>query len=119
MPESYLPILIALGVGGGLAVIIMALSQIIGPRKKTDPVKLVPYECGLDQLGNPRSRIHVKFYLVAILFIIFDIDGLSIIPWAMVVRELGWFGIIEIGIFVLFMLFALVYAWRKGAFKWE
>ena len=118
MPESYLPMLIVIGVGLGLAVVIIALSYIIGPRKK-DHIKLIPYECGLDPLGETRGRINIKFFVVAILFIIFDIDTLSILPWALLVRELGWFGFIEITVFVFFMIFALVYAWRKGAFKWE
>ena len=118
MPGSYLPLLIVLIVGGGLAAIILLLSQIFGPKKK-DRIKLSTYECGLDPIGDARGRINVKYYLIAILFIIFDLDGISIIPWALLVRELGWLGFIEIIIFVSLMIFGLVYAVRKGAFKWE
>ncbi|MBN2135696.1 MAG: NADH-quinone oxidoreductase subunit A [Acidobacteria bacterium] len=118
MPVSFLPLLLAIVVGGGLAVVIIGISHVIGPSKK-DNIKFIPYECGHDPLGYARGKINIKFFVIAIIFIIFDIDGLSIVPWALIVRELGWFGIIEIGIFVLFMVFALVYAIRKGAFKWE
>jgi len=118
MPAFLVPLILAIMVGGGLAVIIIALSHIIGPKKKDD-VKLMPYECGLDPIGDAHGRIHVKYFVVAIIFIIFDIDGLSLIPWAVIVRELGWFGLVEVAIFIAFMVFALVYAVRKGAFKWE
>jgi NADH-quinone oxidoreductase subunit A len=118
MPGSYLPLLIALAVGGGLGLIILLLSQIFGPHKK-DRIKLAPYECGLDPIGDARGRIHVKYFLIAILFIIFDLDGISIVPWALLVRELGWLGLIEIVIFVFLMIFGLLYAVKKGAFKWE
>lgn len=118
MPGSYLPLLVVLAIGGGLALLILLLSQIFGPKKK-DRIKLAPYECGLDPIGDARGRIHVKYYLIAILFIIFDLDGISIIPWALLVRELGWLGLIEIALFVSLMIFGLFYAVKKGAFKWE
>jgi NADH-quinone oxidoreductase subunit A len=118
MPGSYLPLLIVIAVGGGLSLIILLLSHMFGPRKK-ERIKLAPYECGLDPLGDARGRIHIKYFIIAILFIIFDLDGISIIPWALLVRELGWLGLMEIGIFVSLMIFGLVYAVKKGAFKWE
>ena len=107
----------------GLAIIIplamMVLSAFIGPRKP-NPVKNEPYECGVpSSTGVRRGRLSVKFFLVAILFLVFDIEVVFLFPWAVVFRSLGLLGFIEMGLFILVLVAGLAYAWKKGALEWE
>jgi len=81
--------------------------------------KLQPYECGITPTGGARVRFSIKFYLVAMIFILFDIEAIFLYPWAVVHRWLGWFGLIEMGLFVLILLVGYVYIWRRGAFTWD
>ena len=81
--------------------------------------KLQPYECGMTPVGSARVRFSIKFYLVAMLFILFDIEAIFLYPWAVVHRWLGWFGVIEMGIFILILMVGYVYIWKRGAFRWE
>ncbi len=81
--------------------------------------KLEPYECGMRPVGGARVRFSIKFYLVAMLFILFDIEAIFFYPWASVHRWLGWFGLVEMGIFVAILLVGYVYIWKRGAFQWD
>jgi NADH-quinone oxidoreductase subunit A len=118
MLESYIPILILLGVSIGNAVGMIALSQLVSPYRPT-AAKLAPYESGMAPLGDTRERFSVKFYLVAILFIVFDIETVFLIPWAVLFRELGVFGFVEMLTFMLVLLVGLIYIWKKGALQWD
>ena len=118
MLRSYLPILILLGVSVLMAVGMVVGSALASPTRPT-PAKSSPYESGIVPLGDTRERFSVKFYLVAILFIVFDLETIFLIPWGVAFRELGLFGLIEMGVFMLVLLVGLVYAWKKGALQWE
>ena len=100
------------------AVAMIALSHLLQPRRPTD-VKGMPYESGMTPLGGTRDRFSVKFYLVAMLFIVFDIEVVFMIPWAVAFRELGLFGLVEMLVFVMILLVAFVYVWKRGALEWE
>ena len=114
----YLPIFLLIGLAGLFALGSLLLSSLVGPRDP-NPVKLAPYECGITPVGSARERISVKFYLVAMLFIIFDIEIVFLYPWAVVYRDLGAFGLVEMGIFVAVLLVGLVYVWKKGGLDWD
>jgi NADH-quinone oxidoreductase subunit A len=118
MLESYVPILILLVVSIGNAVGMVALSQIVSPYRPT-PAKLAPYESGITPVGDTRERFSIKFYLVAILFIIFDIETVFMIPWAVLFRDLGIFGFVEMVVFMTVLLVGLIYVWKKGALQWD
>ena len=118
MLENYVPILILIILVAGFAAFTILLSSFLGPKRKTQ-TKLNPYECGLDPVGTARSRFSIKFYVIAMIFIIFDIEALFLYPWAVIYRELGLFGLVEMGIFILILLLGFVYIWKKGALEWE
>jgi NADH-quinone oxidoreductase subunit A len=107
--------MIALGAGFGFAAIM--LSSVLGPRKPS-PEKSAPYECGMPAIGDARERQSVKFYLVAMIFLLFDIEVAFLYPWAMALRDLGWAGFVQVVLFMLLLLFGYVYVWRKGALDW-
>lgn len=118
MLDPYLGILI-LGVVGVLnAALILGLSHLLGSRRPTS-IKASPYESGIDPLGSTRERFSVSFYIVAMLFIVLDIETLFLIPWASVFREFGLVGLLEVTLFLLVLGVGLVYAWRKGALEWD
>ena len=102
----------------GLGAAMLGVSALFGPRRKKT-VKLEPYECGVPVLSNPRERFSVHFYLVAILFILFDIETVFLIPWAVLYRSLGPAGLVEMGVFLAVVTFGLAYVWRRGALEWE
>jgi len=102
----------------GLGVGILAISRLLGPRRPV-PEKLDAYECGVPVITSPRQRLSVHFYLVAILFILFDIETVFLIPWAVLFRHLAVPGLVEMGIFLGVVGFGLVYVWRRGALEWE
>jgi NADH-quinone oxidoreductase subunit A len=114
--EQYLPVLIALIIGGVVAGAMTFASTLFGPKKHT-PVKDEPFECGNPSSGMAWGRFSVKFYLVAILFIVFDVEVVFLYPWAVVFRRLGFFGFIEMLIFVLILAVGLVYIIKKGALE--
>ena len=118
MTGSYVPILILLGVSLLNAVGIMVLTHLVSPYKPT-PAKLDPYESGMIPLGNTRERFSVKFYVVAIMFIIFDIETVFLVPWSVMFRELGVFGFVEMLIFIVVLLVGFIYIWKKGALEWD
>jgi NADH-quinone oxidoreductase subunit A len=115
--QGWLSILIMIALGAGFALAAILLSGLLGPRKPT-PEKLAPYECGMPPVGDARERQSVKFYLVAMIFLLFDIEVAFLYPWAMALRDLGWPGFVQVVIFVLLLLAGYVYVWRKGALDW-
>ena len=126
MPDNYfaryLPLLIHILMAGGIAVAIILLSWLIGQRKPTR-AKLSPYECGMTPVGDSRQRFSVKFYLVAMLFILFDVEAVFIYPWAVILRGLkalgqGLFGLMEMLVYIGIFLVGFFYAWKKGVLDW-
>lgn len=116
--SQYLPIAILVLVAAALSVIVLFISRILGPHKPTTK-KLAPYESGMSPIGPAIRRLPVKFYLVAVLFILFDIEVVFLLPYAVVIRELGVYGLIAAGIFVVVVTIGLLYEWKKGALEWE
>jgi NADH-quinone oxidoreductase subunit A len=115
---SYLPVLLFVLVGLGFAAVTIGLSTFIVPRYK-NAVKDSPYECGVEPVGNARSRFSVKFYLVAVLFILFDIEAVFLYPWAVSFKWLGLYGVIEMVLFIAILLAGYFYLLRKRALEWE
>ena len=122
MPDNYfaryLPLLIHLIVVGVVAGAIVTLSWIIGYRRPTR-AKMSPYECGMTPVGDARERFSVKFYLVAMLFILFDVEAVFLYPWAVILKELKMFGFWEMLIYILIVLIGLFYVWKKGVLDWN
>ena len=115
--QGWLSILIMIALGAGFALISVLLSRVLGPRKPT-PEKSAPYECGMPPVGDARERQSVKFYLVAMVFLLFDIEVAFLYPWAMALRDLGWTGFLQIVTFMAILLAGYVYIWRKGVLDW-
>ena len=115
--QGWASILLLLMLGVGFSVAMVALSNVLGPRKPT-PEKQAPYECGMPPVGDARERQSVKFYLVAMIFLLFDIEVAFLYPWAMALRDLGWAGYVQVLLFMFLLLAGYVYVWRKGAFDW-
>jgi NADH-quinone oxidoreductase subunit A len=118
MPEEYLPILIFLVVAGGLGVLLLALGFVFGPRRP-DPQKLSPYECGFEAFEDSRMKFDVRYYLVAILFIVFDLEIAFLFPWAVALDSIGVIGLAAMGVFLLVLVVGFVYEWKKGALEWD
>jgi NADH-quinone oxidoreductase subunit A len=118
MLQIYFPMFVLILVVTVVAILIIGLSWILGKRISTRE-KLSTYECGNEPIGNARGRFPIKFYLIAILFIVFDIEVVFLYPWAVVYKKLSWFGLIEMGIFLLILLAGYFYILKKGALKWE
>ena len=115
--QGWLSIVLMIVLGLLFAVPSVLLSQFLGPRKPT-PEKSAPYECGMPAVGDARERMSVKFYLVAMIFLLFDIEVAFLYPWAMALRELGWPGFIQVVLFMALLLAGYVYVGRKGALDW-
>jgi NADH-quinone oxidoreductase subunit A len=118
MLDSYFPILILLGVSLANAVGMVVLSHFVSPFRPT-PVKLTPYESGMTPLGDTRERFSVKFYMVAILFIVFDLETIFLVAWGVVMRALGWEGFVAALIFIVVLTVGMIYEWKKGALEWD
>ncbi len=116
--DPYFSVLLLLIIAVGMSVGFVFLSQALGPRKY-DRIKYSVYECGVDPFTSASVRVSVKFYLVALLFLLFDLETAFLYPWAVLFRDLGLFGFIEMAIFVGILLVGLVYAWKKGALDWQ
>lgn len=116
--QGWLSILLLIVLGAGFALVSVLLSGFVGPRKPT-PEKLAPYECGMPAVGDARERQSVKFYLVAMIFLLFDIELAFLYPWAMALRDLGWTGFLQVTLFVLLLTTGYIYVWRKGALDWS
>ncbi len=118
MLEGYLPILVFLVVGAVVGIVPLALGMAIGPRKP-DAAKDSPYECGFEAFEDSRLKFDVRFYLVAILFIIFDLEIAFLFPWAVALDEIGLFGLLAMGLFLTILVIGFIYEWKKGALEWE
>ena len=119
---NYLPILIFLVIATALAVVMMVLGTGLGrffSRFHDDPAKRSPYECGFDAFEDTRMRFDVRYYLVAILFIVFDLEIAFLFPWAVALRYIGGFGLIAMGIFLAILVVGFIYEWKKGALEWD
>ena len=118
MFETFYPILFLIFIAMVLAVVFLFLSKFVGKKTKMGQ-KSLPYECGVDPIGTTKDPIQVKFYLVAILFILFDIEVIFLYPWAVISRKLGLFGFVEMLIFVIILLVGYFYILGRGALKWD
>lgn len=115
---DYLPILLMFIVAAGFVAFVMGVTHWMGPRRKTN-VKLETFECGIDVQGNARTPFSIKYFLVAILFVLFDVEVIFMYPWAVNFKELGLLGIVEMFTFIAVFLVGFVYILKKGALKWE
>jgi NADH-quinone oxidoreductase subunit A len=118
MLQEYFPILIFLGVAAGIGMLLLGLGFLIGTGEK-DPDKLSPYECGFEAFEDSRTKFDVRYYLVAILFIIFDLEIAFLFPWAVSLDTVGRFGLISMGLFLAILVVGFVYEWKKGALEWD
>ncbi len=122
MPENYFPILIFVLVGLGVGVMPILLgggiSRLLGVHRP-DSEKLSPYECGFEAFEDARMKFDVRYYLVAILFILFDLEIAFLFPWAIVLREIGLFGLLAMVVFLAILVVGFVYEWKKGALEWD
>jgi NADH-quinone oxidoreductase subunit A len=116
--REYLPILIFIGIAVGLAVVIVLASFVVA-RQRPDSEKLSPYECGFEPFADARSKFDVRYYLVAILFIIFDLEVAFLFPWAVSLGAIGVFGFWSMMVFLFVLTVGFVYEWKKGALEWE
>ena len=115
---EYVAIAVMIALATLIALIAIGLGTLFGPRKDSE-AKSMPYESGMDPYGEGTRRIPVRFYLIAVLFILFDIEVVFFLPWAIVFRELKVFGLLEMIVFIAILLVGYVYAWKKGALEWE
>ena len=115
--DGWLGVLIMIALGVGFAGVMIGLSVLLGPKNPT-PEKLAPYECGMPAVWDARERQSVKFYLVAMIFLLFDIEVAFLYPWAMALRDLDWTGFVQVLLFFGILLAGYVYIWRKGVLDW-
>jgi NADH-quinone oxidoreductase subunit A len=115
---EYLAIAVMIAVATLIALIAIGLGELFGPRRNTD-AKSMPYESGMNPYGEGTRRMPVRFYLIAVLFILFDIEVVFFLPWAIAFRKLGIFGLLEMVVFIVILLIGYAYAWKKGALEWE
>ena len=118
MLENYLPVLIFIVIGMAVGGIMITLGFVLSPNKP-DSEKLSPYECGFEAFEDARMKFDVRYYLVAILFIIFDLEIAFLFPWAIVLEDIGLFGYIAMAIFLGILVIGFIYEWKKGALEWE
>jgi NADH-quinone oxidoreductase subunit A len=115
---EYLPTLLFLIVATGIGVSLMVIGRLIGPRRP-DAQKLSPYECGFEAFEDARMKFDVRYYLIAIQFIVFDLEIIFIMPWTLVFQELGARALVTMGLFVGMLFLGFIYVWKKGALEWE
>ena len=118
MLEQYFPILLFIVIGTGIGLVLLTLGTLVAP-DHPDAEKLSPYECGFEAFEDARMKFDVRYYLIAILFIVFDLEIAFVFPWATIFRSLGVFGLVEMGIFLGLLLLGFAYVWKKGALEWE
>lgn len=118
MLAEYWPILLFIGVAAGLGVVLLVIGLLAGPRRP-EAEKLSPYECGFEAFEDARMRFDVRYYLLAILFIIFDLEIAFLFPWAVVFQKIGIVALIEMALFLLLLVIGFAYVWKKGALEWE
>ncbi|MBU6378593.1 MAG: NADH-quinone oxidoreductase subunit A [Gammaproteobacteria bacterium] len=122
MLTNYLPALIFLGVASGLAIVLLLLGTGLGryfSRAPNDVQKLAPYECGFEAFEDSRMKFDVRYYLVAILFIVFDLEIAFLFPWAVALDSIGTFGLVAMAIFLGILIVGFIYEWKKGALEWD
>lgn len=118
LPSDYQPILLQLGLAVGFVVFTIIATHILGPRLKNEK-KESPFECGIESVGDARSPLSVRYFLTAILFVLFDVEIIFMYPWAVNFKKLGWFGFVEMLVFVTFLMAGFYYIIRKGVLAWE
>jgi NADH-quinone oxidoreductase subunit A len=118
MLEQYLPILLFILVGLTVGGALLTVGSVLSPNRP-DPAKLSPYECGFEAFEDARMKFDVRYYLVAILFILFDLEIAFLFPWAVVLPEIGFFGFVAMMVFLAILVVGFVYEWKKGALEWE
>ena len=117
MPQNYVPIFLFIAVVAVLIPATLVLAKLVRPNNP-NKAKLSPYECGIDPVDNARGRYTVRFYIVAILFVVFDVETIFLFPWAVQYRALGLFGLIEMLVFLVILIVGFVWIWKKGALEW-
>jgi NADH-quinone oxidoreductase subunit A len=118
--SDFLPIFVLIALSTALAGLVILISVLFGPRRRSKATrKVAPYESGMQAIGAGQRRFPVRFYLIAVLFILFDIEVIFFFPWAVAYRQLGWFGFIEMLIFIGVLLVGYIWLWKKGALEWE
>ena len=117
MPPGYLPLFIFLAVAILLPTLTLVAAKLVRPSAPSR-TKLEPYECGIKAASNSRGRYTVRFYIIAILFVIFDVETIFLLPWAVQYRTLGWFGVAEVFVFLSILIVGYIWAYKKGAFEW-
>jgi NADH-quinone oxidoreductase subunit A len=118
MLRTYIPIFLFVLIAIGFAVFTLIVSQLVHSRK-ANPVKLEPYECGIEAVGDARDRYSIRYYLIAMLFVIFDVETIFMFPWAVTLDELAVFGLVEMLVFLFILVVGYFYAWKKGALEWQ
>ena len=118
MLENYLPILVFLVIGASVGIVMGTLGYLLGPRRP-DSEKCSPYECGFEAFEDARMKFDVRYYLVAILFIIFDLEIVFLFPWAVVLEQIGMVGFLAMAVFLGILVVGFIYEWKKGALEWE
>jgi len=118
MLRAYIPILLFVLIATGFAVFTLLFSRLVNAAK-TNPVKLEPYECGIEPMSDARDRYSIRYYLIAMLFVIFEVETIFLYPWAVTLDELALFGLIEMLVFLFILVVGYLYAWRKGALEWQ
>jgi len=116
--QDYLPVLLFILVGAGVGVGTLVVGRILGPHRP-DPEKLSPYECGFEAFEDARMKFDVRYYLVAILFILFDLEIAFLFPWAVSLDSVGFFGFVSMMVFLAILVVGFIYEWMKGALNWE
>jgi NADH-quinone oxidoreductase subunit A len=117
MPQNYVPLFIFVAIVAALIPLTLILAKLVRPNNP-DRVKLMPYECGIDPFGNSRGRYTVRYYIVAILFVVFDVETIFLFPWAVKFKTLGRFGLMEMLIFLGILIVGYIWIWKKGALDW-
>ena len=116
--ENYFPVLLFIVIGTVVGVASQVLGRVVGPHRP-DPAKLSPYECGFEAFEDARMKFDVRYYLIAIQFIVFDLEIIFIVPWTLVFQELGARALVTMGLFVGMLFLGFIYVWKKGALEWE
>lgn len=117
MPQNYVPIFIIVAIVGSLLPITLLIFKLVQPRNPSK-AKLMPYECGIDPLDSARGRYTVRFYIIAILFVVFDVETIFLFPWAVRFKAFGLFGLLEMLIFLAILIVGYIWVWKKGALEW-
>ena len=117
MPQNYIPIFLFMLVALAIPVVTLVIAKAVRP-DNPQAAKLMPYECGIDPVDSARGRYTIRFYIVAILFVVFDVETIFLFPWAVQFKMLGWFGFVEMMVFLAILVVGYVWIWKKGALEW-